>query len=56
MSKEQLDRMMEQKLKISSDNTRVAPKTNIEADREAKAVNKRTADNKAHKAVQERER
>lgn len=56
MSKEQLDRMMEQKLKISSDNTRVAPKTNIEADREAKVVNKRTADNKAHKAVQERER
>ena len=56
MSKEQFEKLQEEKTKIKSDNTRVAPKANITVDTQTKQANERIADEKARRNIQERDR
>ena len=56
MSKEQFEKLQEEKTKIKSDNTRVASKANRTVDTQTKQANKRIADEKARKNIQERDR
>lgn len=56
MSKEQFEKLQEEKTKVKSDNTRVAPKANITVDTQTKQANERIADEKARRNIQERDR